>query len=83
MDGRGSTGAPDPIVVEALAHAVEIVGGQIELATILRVTHDDLQKWLRGAASPPSAVVFSALNIAERVGVQPAPQPGTWLAVKP
>jgi len=56
----------DPIPREALSRAAELVGGRERLAQTLGVRTEDLERWIRGEAPPPPAVVFAALNLIER-----------------
>jgi DNA-binding transcriptional regulator YdaS (Cro superfamily) len=55
----------DPIPREALARAAEVVGGREPLARRLGVKTVDLERWIKGEGTPPSPVIFAALNLIE------------------
>lgn len=48
---------------EALRAAVDILGGEKELADRLRVDSKDLHAWVEGRAAPPLGAFLEALDV--------------------
>jgi hypothetical protein len=53
----------DSIYVSTLRHARDILGGDKELARLLRVPFADLQRWLAGKEEPPRQVFLRAVDV--------------------
>jgi hypothetical protein len=51
------------VYVGTLQRAVDILGGEEQLALQLMVTPSHLALWIRGEALPPEAVFFKAVDI--------------------
>jgi len=58
------------VYTRTLARAAEIVGGEEELARILRVVPRRLSLWVRGVVAPPGDVFLIAADIVSEHGVQ-------------
>ena len=53
----------DTRYARTLQRAIQIVGGEQELATLLRTSPDVLAKWLSGVVAPPIKAYLAALQL--------------------
>jgi len=58
------------VYTRTLARAAEIVGGEEELARLLRVVPRRLSLWTRGVVAPPGDVFLKAADILSEHSVQ-------------
>ena len=61
----------------ALRRAAEFLGGPDQLARVLRVPKDELDKWLTGDAKPPREVFLRVVDIILDEA-SAAGEPATW-----
>jgi len=57
---------PDTTCVRVLQRAVQLLGGEVQLATALKVSPEVLTKWLSGEARPSTKAYFTTLDIVTR-----------------
>jgi hypothetical protein len=54
---------PESPAARTLQRALESVGSQERLATVLAVDQEQLARWMSGAASPPHEIFLRALDL--------------------
>jgi hypothetical protein len=56
----------DTTSIRVLQRAVQLLGGEVQLAIALNVSPEVLTKWLSGEARPTTKAYFTALDIVTR-----------------
>ena len=64
----------NPRQVRTLQRAVDIAGGDEELAKLLRTSPEVLSKWLSGEMAPPSRINLAAIDVVSRASKDHEPK---------